>query len=145
MNVYVNSMTMTLHRKLDLEKIMKNMTLNVFGDFGELSNKKPIICKHAKAHSSQRDDLNDKLIHFHVASHDLGALYKIKLSYEHKDLYKVESWFLKYIQIFYDKQEFYFPCKKWIKIDKEQKKVELNLHEQASFYFSVDLLLITLF
>jgi hypothetical protein len=131
-------MTFSLHRKLDLEKIMKNMALNVLGDFGELTNKKPIICKHAKMQSIHRDDLSDRLIHFHVASADLGALHKIKLSYEHKDLKRAESWFLKYIQIFYDKQEFYFACKKWIKVDKEQRKVDLNLFELVSipfFYF----------
>jgi hypothetical protein len=126
---------MTRHRKLELAHIINSLKLSVDGDFGKLTNKKPIACKNHRPYSgAHRDDLDDHLIHFHVASVDLGALWKLKLSYEHKDLRHAESWFLKYIQVFYDKQEFYFSCKKWIKVDKEQRKVELTLKESVIYF-----------
>ena len=118
------------NRKLELEKIVSNMSLVINGDYGDLSTskKQPIRCSRCR----ERDDLSDQLIHFHLKSVDLGNLFKIKLNYEHKSIKHQENWFLKYITVFYEKVEFYFPCKKWIKVDKEQRKVELRLHEQKS-------------
>lgn len=120
---------MNANRKLEIDKIISHLTLSIHGDFGSLDKKKPLVCK-SHAPEKGRDDLSDQLIHFHIKSNELGSLHTIQIHYENKQLRQPENWFLKYIQVYYEKKEFYFQSKKWIKLDKEKKKVNLTLWEQ---------------
>jgi hypothetical protein len=110
------------------------MTVNIYGDYGKILNKKPIFAKQHAQYGTKRDHLNDELIHFHLKNIDIGNLYKIELNYENKELKHSENWFLKHVEVFYIDQSYFFQCNKWIETDSNNKKAKLELFENVSIF-----------
>jgi len=112
------------------EMIMKNLKLVLYGEFGNSDALRPLTCK-SKLHM-ERYELDEDLFHFHFRKSDIGEIYKIKLIHTHPGGKVKTHFFLRKIQVNYDKNQYVFTHNKWLSTSKDEKKVELKLFNKVN-------------
>ena len=127
--------------KTEIADITDNLLFNLYGDFGSSGDIKLVLCD-TKSHIKHSDITKQFLFHFHLKKVlDLGDIHKIKVTYTHPKKKLTEGqktkciWFLKQIQINYDRKKFKFEHNKSLTTDNSRanRKIELKLLEQVSF------------
>ena len=108
------------------DKVFESLSITLFGDYGispksfKLVEEKKNKC-HQPAPNKQ---------HFHIKMQDVGPLYKLKLVQNSSKI--ATNWYLKSIEVRYDKQMYWFIAKKLITTNKSEKKAfELKIYEQV--------------
>ena len=109
---------------------MKNLKLVLYGEFGNSDALKPLTCKN-KLHMD-RYELDEDLFHFHFRKSDIGEIYKIKLIHTHPGGKVKTHFFLRKIQVNFDKNQYVFTHNKWLSTSKDEKKVELKLFNKVN-------------
>ena len=107
------------------DKVFENLSITLFGDYCINPKSFKLVEDKKKCHQPAPNKQ-----HFHIKMPDVGPLNKIKLV--QNDCKIATEWFLKSIEVRYDKQMYWFIAKKSIKTVKGEKKpFELKIYEKV--------------
>ena len=107
------------------DKVFESLSITLFGDYCISPKSFKLVEDKKKCHQPAPNKQ-----HFHIKMPDVGPLYKLKLVQNSSKI--STNWYLKSIEVRYDKQMYWFMAKKLITTNKSEKKpFELKLYEKV--------------
>ncbi|XP_062291185.1 lipoxygenase homology domain-containing protein 1 [Scomber scombrus] len=98
-----------------------NVYINIYGEIGDTGERRLRKSNHLNKFEKGQEDI------FNITAVDLGALKKLRIRHDHSQA--SAGWFLERVEIIDNKDDttYFFPCKRWLAIDEDDKQLAREL------------------